>query len=276
MLRLNVIGAGKLGSTLARLCVMHGAAQVQGICNRSAESAERARQMIGAGQVFHDIEKMPAAELWMLSVSDDAINAVATQLLRAGVLRAGDVVFHCSGAKSSLELVMLETMGVLTASVHPVRSFALPEQVAADFHDTVCSVEGHPTALPILLPILTKIGAKTVLIDRSKKLLYHAGSVFASNYLVSLMDVALRAYEAAGIPSEIARAMAEPLAKKTLENVWKLGPAEALTGPLVRGDQATVQSQRQAVYQWDLQAGQLYDSFIDNCQRLIAERQKSD
>jgi len=207
-------------------------------------------------------------------VPDDALMVCCQALAAARVLRPGDIVFHCSGAKSSAELQQLASQGVHLASMHPVRSFADPLQVAADFAGTICSMEGDEAALGVLQPILQAIGATVVQIAAAQKLLYHAGSVFTSNYLVSLMDVALQAYQAAGIPPVLAQAMAEPLARQTLENVWKLGTQRALTGPLARGDLDTVRKQSAVVHQWDQQAGQLYDSFIASTQNLIARREQ--
>lgn len=276
MLRLNVIGAGKVGRVFARLWSAQGVLQVQNILNRHAASAQAAIDMIGAGKVVDTLDAMSVADLWMLSASDDALAGICQDLLAAGVLRPGNIVFHCSGAKSSALLQSLATQGVYLASVHPVRSFAVPAEVAANFSGTICSVEGDAQALQLLTPLLQQLGATVVPIEGAQKLLYHAGSVFASNYLVTLMELALRAYQAAGIPLPIAQAMAEPLARQTLDNVWKLGAAQALTGPLARGDLDTVHQQSQAVQQWDSQAGQLYDSFIVATQQMIERNKKQD
>lgn len=75
--------------------------------------------------------------------------------------------------------------------------------------------------------------------------------MFASNYLVTVLDAALRAYQAAGIPEPVARELAQPLVTEAVANVFRLGAAPALSGPIARGDSATVQRQLQAVQQWD-------------------------
>ncbi len=114
-----------------------------------------------------------------------------------------------------------------------------------------------------------------VQINAANKLLYHAGSVFASNYLVTLMDVALRAYQAAGIPFDVAKAMAEALARQSLDNVSKLGTVEALTGPIARGDMATVAKQAEVVRNWDANAGDLYAAFTAPTLSLAARKNKN-
>jgi predicted short-subunit dehydrogenase-like oxidoreductase (DUF2520 family) len=76
------------------------------------------------------------------------------------------------------------------------------------------------------------------------KPLYHAGAVFASNYLVTALAEAERLLVLAGLPRETAREALVPLARATLENVAAMGPEAALTGPVARGDAATVKRHR--------------------------------
>jgi predicted short-subunit dehydrogenase-like oxidoreductase (DUF2520 family) len=102
---------------------------------------------------------------------------------------------------------------------------------------------------------------------------YHAASVFASNYLVTVLDAALRAYQAAGIPADVARELARPLATETLANVFRLGPEMALSGPIARGDTATVARQQAAVEDWDAPAGALYEALAAATWDLAGRKQ---
>jgi predicted short-subunit dehydrogenase-like oxidoreductase (DUF2520 family) len=256
---LNLIGAGHVGRTLGRLFHARGVFAVQDILTRAPAHAREAVGFIGAGRAADAIQTMRPADVWMLAVADDQIAPVADALAASG-LADGAIVFHCSGAKASGELAPLAARGVRVASVHPVRSFADPESVANAFEGTFCGVEGDADALALLLPALTSIGARPVPIDPKAKTVYHAASVFASNYLVTVLDAALRAYEAAGIAPEVARELARPLAGETLANVLRLGPERALSGPIARGDAATVARQQAAVGAWDAATGQLYEA----------------
>jgi predicted short-subunit dehydrogenase-like oxidoreductase (DUF2520 family) len=148
------------------------------------------------------------------------------------------------------------------ASVHPVRSFADPEAVAATFAGTFCGIEGDAGALAVLGPAFEAIGARLVAIDPAAKTVYHAAAVFASNYLVTVLDAALRAWQAAGVPEEVARELARPLATETLANVLRMGPAAALSGPVARGDFATVARQQEALARWDSPTGDLYRALV--------------
>jgi len=268
---LNLIGAGHVGRALGRLFAARGVFAVQDIVTRSLDSAQAAVAFIGAGRALAPDALPRAADVWMLAVRDDQIAAAAAALARAVPLD-GAIVFHCSGAKASDELAAARQAGALVASVHPVRSFADPAAVARAFDGTFCGIEGDAAALALLQGAFGAIGARTVTIDGAAKTVYHAASVFASNYLVTVLDAALRAYRAAGVPDDIARALARPLALETLENVFRLGPETALSGPIARGDAETVLRQQAAVDTWDAPTGVLYAALAGATWDLAARR----
>jgi predicted short-subunit dehydrogenase-like oxidoreductase (DUF2520 family) len=268
---LNIVGAGHVGRTLGRVFAARGVFDVQDVLTRSLGSARTAVAFIGAGRAVDAIAALRPARAWMLAVSDDRIGEVANLLARESSVE-GAVVFHCSGAKASTELAPLRDAGALVASVHPVRSFADPASVAAGFDGTFCGVEGDAQALALLAPAFETVGARIVPIDAAAKTVYHAASVFASNYLVTVLDAALRAYQAAGIPEPVARELARPLAGETLANVLRLGAEQALSGPIARGDVDTVARQQAAVDAWDGPTGRLYAALAEATWDLARRR----
>ena len=272
---LNLIGAGHVGRVLGRLFASSGAFGVQDVLTRSLHSAGEGVAFIGAGRAVIQLQEMRPATAWMLAVSDDEI-APACAALAASHALDGVLVFHCSGAKSSAELAAAAQGGAHTASLHPIRSFADPATVAADFAGTWCGIEGDAQALGQLGTALAAIGARPVTIDAAAKTVYHAASVFASNYLVTVLDAALRAYQAAGIPEEVARQLAKPLASETLDNVFRLGAEAALSGPIARGDFDTVARQQAAVNKWDGLTGQLYKALVDATTGLALRKHMND
>lgn len=257
----NIVGAGHVGRVLGRLLAASGRFAVQDVLTRSRASAQAAVGFIGAGAAVDDYAALRRADVCLLAVGDDQIEP-ACAALAAAVPLDGTLVFHCSGACSSALLAAAAERGALVASAHPIRSFADPAAVAASFAGTFCGIEGDARALALLRPALLACGARPVPIDAAAKTVYHAAAVFASNYLVTVLDAALRAYEGAGIPEAVARELARPLVEETVANVFRMGPAQALSGPIARGDFATVARQRDAVAQWDGDAGLLYEALV--------------
>ncbi|NMM36320.1 MAG: DUF2520 domain-containing protein [Glaciimonas sp.] len=269
---LNIIGCGHVGSVMGRLFAQQNVFLVQDVLTRSSASASDAVAFIGAGRACADIAELRSADVTLLGVPDDQISAACTALAATGLLNENSTVFHCSGALSSAALSAAIACGAAVASVHPVRSFADAETVAQQFAGTFCGVEGDPRALQLLQPALLAIRVQLVALDADAKTLYHAASVFACNYLTTLIDTALRAYIAAGITPDLARQMAQPLISETLANIFKLGPEQALTGPIARGDLVTVAQQQAAVTAWDSTAGSLYKALADATKQLSQRR----
>lgn len=267
MRSLSIIGAGHVGRALGRLLAgpSHGPShcpfELREVLARSPASAQRAVDFIGAGAAASSYVALAPADVYMLAVGDDQIVPACAALAAALPLR-GAIVFHCSGALASDRLQAAGAAGAHVASVHPIRSFADPQAVADGFAGTFCGIEGDAEALAVLEPALLAIGARPVAIDAAAKTVYHAAAVFASNYLTTVLDAALRAYQAAGIPEAVARELARPLAAETLDNVFRLGAAPALSGPIARGDMATVARQQQAVSAWDGPTGELYRALV--------------
>ena len=270
---LNLVGAGHVGRVLGRLLARQGGFAIGQVLTRSPASARQAVGFIGAGQPVERYDQLQAAAIHVLAVGDDQVGP-ACAALAAAVPLAGSIVFHCSGALASSHLQAARDAGALVASVHPIRSFADPAAVAGHFDGTYCGVEGDAGALAVLMPMLTAIGAQPVPIDAGAKTVYHAAAVFASNYLVTVLDAALRAYQAAGVPEDVARRMAQPLATESLANVFRLGAAAALSGPIARGDMATVARQQQAVSAWDGPTGALYGNLIEPTTALARRKSR--
>ncbi|MBV7539196.1 DUF2520 domain-containing protein [Duganella sp. sic0402] len=270
---LNLIGAGHVGRVLGRLFAQRSVFNIQQVLTRSPASAQQAVDFIGAGSAVAAYEQLQAAAVHVLAVGDDQIGPACEALARAVPLQ-GSIVFHCSGALASDRLQAARDAGALVASVHPIRSFADPAVVAAQFSGTFCGIEGDPGALAVLTPALQAIGAQPVPINAEAKTVYHAAAVFASNYLVTVLDAALRAYQAAGIPEPVARQLAQPLASESMNNVFRLGAAAALSGPIARGDLATVARQQQAVTQWDEGTGALYQALVAPTTDLAARKRR--
>jgi len=258
MKTLNIIGAGRVGRALARRWRERETFAIQDVVARTPHGARSAVAFVGAGRAVEWIEEMRPVDVWMLTVPDDKIVHVCAVLADAGLLRAGDVVFHCSGALPSSDLDAAAAQGAFTASVHPLKSFADAEAAAHSFVGTHCAAEGDARALAIRKPAFERAGAVVLEIDPAQKVIYHAASVLVCNCLAALMDAGLRCYEKSGLKRETANAMMEPLVRETMVNVFRMGPAAALTGPVARGDASVIERQVAALSQWNPQIAAIY------------------
>ena len=270
MTTLNIIGCGRVGRTLARLWQAHGTLEVQDVLTRSASSASDAIAFTGAGRAVGNLEEMRPADIWMLAVPDREIAGMAHQLAQRVHPQSTAIVFHCSGALGSDALTALENGNWQIASAHCLLSFASPATAVTQFEGTPCALEGKALATQVLAPVFEQIGARCFALAAKDKLLYHAGAVFATNFLPVLQSVAQQLWRDSGMPADLVPTVQATLLKNAVDNLLALGPTGALTGPAARGDLALVQQQGQAVTDWDETAGAAYRALSQLAIRLAA------
>ena len=270
MKTLNIIGAGRVGRSLAHLWHKQGVFAIQDVLTRSQTSADEAVQFIGAGRAVVEMGEMREADIWMLAVPDSQISTVASLLAKyapkkeiktdaAGVLYVySAIIFHCSGALSSHQLLHLKAVGWQTASAHCLLSFSAPSSAVTQFPDTPCALEGDVSAKQTLKPAFEAIGANCFDIAEKDKILYHAAAVFATNFLPVLQFVAADLWRNSGMPESMIATLNASLLQKAVQNINIQGAAKALTGPAARGDFELVALQGKAVADWNAQAGVAY------------------
>ena len=275
-LMLTLVGAGRLGRTLARLWADEGVFTIGDVVTRSPQSAAAAVQFIGQGRPRSTAGAPIRSGVIMLAVPDDQLPVAASWLTEHNAVAPGDIAFHCSGALDAESLAPLRDAGAAVASIHPMHSFADPGASLGTFAGTVCALEGDTAALARLEPAFTAIGGHPIRISAEAKLLYHAGGVFAANYVIALLASAIRLVSAAGVPPDEASALLAPLLRGAVESGLELGPGAALTGPIARGDSSLVTRQAMAVADHDSGLGTLYRALGTATIELARERGELD
>jgi predicted short-subunit dehydrogenase-like oxidoreductase (DUF2520 family) len=239
--RVGVVGAGRLGTAL-----------VAGLRAAGADVAGPA----GRGQVPRGCDAI------LLCVPDDEIPAAAEV-----VTAAAPFIGHTSGATP---LSALAHTGVERFGLHPLQTFAEGSGPEA-FEGAGCAVAGSsPEALELASALARTLGMTPFEIDDAGRAAYHAAASVASNFLVTLQAAAETIAGGAGLPPERARALLVPLLRRTVENLAALGPEGALTGPVARGDEATVAAQRAAVEENADHLLDLFDELVHHTRALAA------
>ncbi len=291
---LNLIGAGRVGQTLARLWTQAGVFAVQDVLTTSTAGAQAACLFIGAGTPAPSLDAMRRADVCLIATTDAQIASSAAALAarmtmaQAGTaetrlvssakdatadpgaqgLRRPPTAFHCSGALPASVLAPLGALGWQVASAHPILSFATPEAACAQFAGTPCALEGDLAARALLQEAFAAIGAQCFEVRSQDKLLYHAAAVFATNFLPVLQSVAEDGWRASGVPEALLPHLRASLLNNAVANITRLGPQGALTGPAARGDTAAIARQAAAVGAWDEKSGAAYVALSDLALRL--------
>lgn len=236
-MRLGFIGAGRAGSALATALAEAGY-PVVAVADRREEKARALAEALRA-MAAPPPRVVEEAEVVFLSVPDDAIAPLARELAAQTKDREGKVFFHLSGLHPAGLLWPLagEEEG---GSLHPLLSLAERLTGAKRLRGCLYTFEGGKKAAAVARELVASLGGAFLTIRPEQKPLYHAAAVIVSNYLIGLVDVALTIFARLGLDRRTGREALRPLLEATLANLHTLGPEEALTGPISRGDLETV------------------------------------
>lgn len=229
--KLAIVGTGRVGISLGVLLKRSGC-RITGAVARSTGSLSRAAEILGSLSSTSMAEAVSGAEAIAICVPDDDVEEVARDL--SPHVGAGTFCFHTAGSRGVSPLGHLAERGAHVLAIHPLQ--AVPdhetgvERLPGSYFGVTCSMEVEAWAAGLV----EAVGGKPVWVSEEERPRYHAAAVIASNYLVAL---GLLAEQVGG---EIVPYL--PLMAGTLANLERLGPREALTGPLVRGDVGTVDS----------------------------------
>jgi predicted short-subunit dehydrogenase-like oxidoreductase (DUF2520 family) len=230
---LAVIGRGRLGTAIAAALERAGY-PVSGPLGRGADAA--------------------GADAVLLCVPDAEIANAAARIA------PGPMVGHCSGATGLAPLAPHEAF-----SLHPLMTVT---PAGAAFAGAGAAIAGSTSrALGLARSIATRLGMRAVEIADEDRAAYHAAASVASNFLITLEAAAERLAGTAGADRELLL----PLVRATVENWAALGPERALTGPVARGDEATVQKQRAAIADRAPELLPLFDALADATRALARQ-----
>ncbi len=183
----------------------------------------------------------------VLAVPDDAIADVARQLSAASAVESSQVVLHLSGLHDRRALRALEATGAALGSMHPLQTISDPDTAAERWRGCYAALEGDARAVAEGRRLAGLLDLIPLEIPSAAKAAYHAGAVVASNYVVALVGMAARLAIEAGVPSEVAGRLYLPMLTGVANNLQHQSPAAALTGPVRRGDVATLRAHLEAI-----------------------------
>jgi len=223
-------GPGRAGSSVA-LALLGAGWTATGVTGRSvdATSTRAAVARLGCPPVAAaDLGR--GAHLVVIATPDAAITEVAAAI--APDLEPGALVIHCSGARGldALGPVAETRPDVQVGALHPLQTFAASDP--ARLVGAWAAVAGPAEVTELALTL----GLRPFVVPDDRRSTYHAAAVVASNHVVALLGQVARIADSAGVPVEAFW----PLVDATVANVEARGASGALTGPVARGDHATV------------------------------------
>lgn len=276
-LSVAVVGAGRLGTALARALASCGYT-VEAVVSRRLSHARRAARSVDAptgsrtphALAASQLSLLPPVSILLITTPDDVLALTAASLAAACV--QGDdsknrrdaknqrdskngsesehrrsakkrrgVALHASGALSSEVLAPLRACGFSVGSMHPLVAVTGDASAGAEsLRRAFYCTEGDPQAVRAARGMVRALGAHSFAIDTRDKALYHAAAVLASGHTVALFDMASQLLARCGLTPARSRRVLLPLLRSTQENLSAHAPSRALTGTFARADVATV------------------------------------
>jgi predicted short-subunit dehydrogenase-like oxidoreductase (DUF2520 family) len=233
----TIIGAGAVGRSIA-LALFYSGVKIHGVYSLSGRSAVQLGKRVHAKYSGTLSPSPDCGSIVLLCIPDAKIKEAATMLARALPSMNNRVVIHTAGARSSAELVPLKRKRCSVGSFHPMQTF--PHGKITSLSGVWCAIEGDKAALAVCRQLARKLRSHAFVISKEAKVLYHIAGVFASNYVVTLMSVVHDLAVQSGIPEKNIWKIFRPIIEQAVQNTVKSSPAEALTGPIIRGDSETV------------------------------------
>jgi len=244
-MRLNIIGAGRAGGSIA-LASRAAGHEVVGVVSRTGKTG------FGPPASYSDL---PEADLLLICVPDDQIEAVVDDLAGSP---PDQVIAHVSGFVPTTVLSRLASVSSV-GGFHPLQTLPDPVVGSASLAGAFVGIEGDELAFDTLTHFGLSLGMQPFRLSDQVRPLYHAAAAAAANFVVTALATSADLLDAAEIDSGVTR----PLVDQVVRNVFEVGARAALTGPIARGDTETVVGHLVAAHQVSDSVGQQF--------RLLAE-----
>lgn len=245
-MKIGFIGAGKVGTALGIFFKNNGLS-LSGYFSRSESSSQNAADMTESLTFPNIPTLLKASSLVFITTGDDQISSVISQIAQSACLTANHTLIHTSGALSTDLFDSIKVTGCGLCSLHPIMSFSNITNAVQNLSSTVFTLEGNEKGLTDAKKIIQNTANPYFIINKEHKVLYHAAACILSNYLVTLMDSGFELLKATGIAEDQITKAFMPLITATLGNIENSGTVNALTGPLVRGDENTISKHVDAI-----------------------------
>ncbi|MGN0658826.1 MAG: Rossmann-like and DUF2520 domain-containing protein [Emergencia sp.] len=236
-MKAGFIGAGKVGFSLGKY-LETGGITVSGYYSRTGASAREAAAFTGS-RYYEDLAGIISdSDTLFITVPDGAIGDVWDDMHNLPIENKN--ICHCSGSISSAVFFDAEERGAYRFSVHPLYAVSDRYESYRDLSKAYFAIEGSEARLSQIRSIFEKLGNPAVVIDSGSKTLYHAAAVMVSNQMAALADIGAQLLTECGFEREAAEKALAPLIEGNALKIAQVGPCQALTGPVERGDAGTV------------------------------------
>jgi predicted short-subunit dehydrogenase-like oxidoreductase (DUF2520 family) len=241
VLRIAIVGPGRVGRAFGRRFVQAGV-ELLGFVGRQPASAAAAVAFAGGGRVLR-VADLVTSHVVVFAVGDAELRAVVLATATTIAPRPCSLWLHTSGRYGLDVLDPAAAQGARRGALHPVAPFADAESGFLAMAGCPAVLAFDPRSERLLRGLARRLGMNPVASHGGDRTLYHAACALLANGLVVLRGLADAVFAAAGgLSPQDARLVADALMTAAVRTSSDLGAGPALSGPVRRGDVATVQA----------------------------------
>ncbi len=264
-MEIGIVGAGRVGCSIGRYLRGHDVS-VAGYYSKSKESVEFAATFTKTTAFSSLGELVKASDMIFITTPDDEIRSVWESIVENPI--QGKIVCHFSGSLSSVVFSGRRQAGASGCSAHPMYAFSSKDTSYKQLNQVLFTMEGDRKALDFVGSVWEQTGIRFCVIDSEKKERYHAAASMISNMMIGLYQMGIDMLRDCGFEENQARTLAEPLVRDNIRHLLTTSPEQALTGPIERGDTATVRKHLAVLTDTER------DVYINLAQKLIGIAEK--
>jgi len=234
--KIAIIGAGKIAFSLAPVLIKSNY-EIQFVLSKKLSSAKSLAKKFSIPQYSNSVKKIPdEVNVFFLTVPDGEIKKVVETLSKIRKDFSNTICVHFSGVENISVLKSLKKKGCATGSLHIIRPF--PSKNIVNIKNSPASIETKDKrAKEFLIHLCKKLKLKPHMIDSDDKVFHHLAAVHSSNFLVGNL---FNAFSLLSSKNNVSKNILKQTTQSALNNIFKLSPAKALSGPIDRGDIYTI------------------------------------
>lgn len=244
--KIVIIGAGKIAYSFV-FALKNSGYEISSVVSRNISSAKKLSKKFNINGYSDKLKSLSGNHnIFFLTVPDNQIEKVAMKLALCGLDFSNSLFLHLSGALDLTELSSLKKKGAYTASLHIMQTF--PSHKVIDIKGCSAAIEtDSKVAKDFLMKVSRKLGLNSFHLKSENKIYYHLAGVFASNFLVGNISASEKMFLLSKAGKLNFLSVIDSIFNSTMANVRKVGVAEALSGPVERGDYETIRKHLKAL-----------------------------
>ena len=253
-MNIAIVGAGKVGSVLAKILVENGE-KIVCVVSRTQKSAVKAGKFLKCRNVSTSLAAIPPqTDIIYITTPHQAVAEVAQKLASVAHLNFKRLyICHASGMLSAEVLEPLARKGATVFSFHPLQTFPRDfdvSDIVPNAKGIFYAIDGNAKAVSKARQLAKKLKGKTMVVEPEMRVFYHAACVVAANHLTTMLWILEQMFAALKTKEKNFFPVFEPIIKATLKNVEKTSPTQTLTGPIARGGVETIAEHFEALQRY--------------------------